>query len=95
MKLFFRKLIGIICTPFSLGYGSCFRCKRTWNICKGHATYYSSGDGCFPLCEPCWKELKPFERIPYYKKLFGEWEKFQPVEFSKKELIIKAVREGK
>lgn len=29
--------------------------------------------GCFPLCEACWNDLKPFERLPYYRKLWESW----------------------
>jgi len=29
--------------------------------------------GCFPLCEECWGELTPKERLPYYRELFNEW----------------------
>jgi hypothetical protein len=30
---------------------------------------------CFPLCERCWAELEPYERLPYYVHLvFEVWE---------------------
>jgi hypothetical protein len=73
MKLFFRKIIGNICRPFSIGYSDCGRCHRTWNICKNHNTQYSKSYGCFPICEACWKELTPNERFPYYQRLIELW----------------------
>ena len=80
MNLFLRKMIGIICKVLliGLGYGSCKRCGRTWNICKDHCTPYTEdefGGGCFPLCEECWSELLPEERLPYYIRLMDEWQK--------------------
>lgn len=28
------------------------------------------GEGCFVLCEYCWRSLTPAERLPYYRKLW-------------------------
>jgi len=72
MKLFFRKLIGVLAKPFSPGFGECYRCGRTWNITRWHATRFGTG-GCFPLCEACWRELTPIQRLPYYLRLFAHW----------------------
>ena len=62
----------------SIGYGRCYRCNLPWNIVGGHCTRYFSTTwnhegGCFPLCEKCWSELTPHERLPYYKKLYDDW----------------------
>ena len=73
MNLLFRKLIGILAKPFSLGYGCCYRCGRTWNVCKPHYTDYTSSNSCFPLCESCWGELAPEKRLPYYERLCDKW----------------------
>jgi hypothetical protein len=28
---------------------------------------------CFPLCERCWAELTPVDRLPYYHELWWDW----------------------
>lgn len=48
------------------GWGSCCRCKTTWNRCKHHDTPISKSRGIFPLCEECWFKLTPKQRLPYY-----------------------------
>jgi hypothetical protein len=73
MKLFLRKLIGVIERLIFPTYGSCYRCGRTWNVTKYHTTRYTHGISCFPLCEACWRELTPTQRIPYYFTLFKKW----------------------
>lgn len=69
-----RKIIGDGARPLYPGYSWCFRCGRPWPICKHHATRWSKRHACFPLCEDCWSELTPEERVPYYLKLIDEWE---------------------
>jgi hypothetical protein len=32
---------------------------------------------CFPLCERCWHQLAPDERLPYYRELVDEWKFFE------------------
>jgi hypothetical protein len=27
----------------------------------------------FPLCEECWGELSPIERLPYYEQIIKKW----------------------
>lgn len=39
----------------------------------GHSTPYNVASGCFPLCEACWSELSPDERLPYYRQLWQRW----------------------
>lgn len=50
--------------------GGCVRCysKKTY-----HITDYMEGRGCFPLCERCWSELTPEQRLPWYRKLWDVW----------------------
>jgi hypothetical protein len=31
------------------------------------------GSSCFPLCEQCWQELTPGQRLPYYRALVDSW----------------------
>jgi hypothetical protein len=86
-----RKMAGFIAAPFSLGYSNCKRCGRTWNICKSHSTMYSETGGCFPLCEDCWLDLWPNERLPYYIKLMNEWD----ADSSQRAAVYLAVSQGK
>ena len=53
--------------------GCCYRCRVTWKWVDGHNTNYSNGSGCFPLCEECWSELTPKDRLPFYDALVNEW----------------------
>ena len=60
------------------GIGACGRCKTGWDTAdqdgvKGHATRYCDGSSCFPLCETCWRDLTPEQRLPYYRELFETW----------------------
>ena len=93
--LLLRKIIAWLTRPFSLGFSSCGRCKRTWNICQYHITDYSEESGCFPLCEDCWGELTTNERVPYYQDLITSRHWCNSPEKIESELIIKAVLEGK
>jgi hypothetical protein len=55
-----------------MSYGSCYKCNITWDQCKGHATPINKSESMFPLCEKCWIELTPEQRLPFYYKLIGE-----------------------
>jgi len=73
MKLFTKKLIGIGSRILHPSTTACMRCWRSWEIVKSHATHYRNGQGCFPLCEECWQELTPEQRLPFYRKLYNVW----------------------
>ena len=32
----------------------------------------------FPLCESCWKDMTPQDRLPHYRKLYESWLKTMP-----------------
>jgi hypothetical protein len=32
------------------------------------------GGCCFPLCEECWSSMTPKQRLPYYERLWKDWE---------------------
>jgi hypothetical protein len=51
----------------------CYRCGRPWCAAQGHDTQYTEGSACFPLCEECWLELTPKERLPFYRHLVDDW----------------------
>lgn len=55
------------------GYAHCERCKALYVIDPYHMTEYGEhGDGLFPLCERCWRELgTPENRLPYYWNIFS------------------------
>ena len=91
-----RKALGVISQKVFPQMGSCGSCGMTWNVCEAHSTQYTERSGCFPLCELCWKEFTPNERLPFYKKLYNEWirQGSNPDE-EKWESIEKAVLEGK
>lgn len=76
-----------------IGYGSCECCGRSWKRAKYHQTYYGErGDGgLVALCERCWHELTPEQRVPYYRRLFARWTDRSPDEWEK---IERAVRAG-
>ncbi len=90
-----RQFKGTICGAFSPRYSSCGRCNMTWDYVDGHDTKYSETMGCFPLCERCWGELTIEERLPYYKALWIEWDKFRVTDQETWEQIKKAVLAGK
>jgi hypothetical protein len=54
-------------------YSTCNKCKRPWNMVKGHSTKFNEHSGCFPLCEECWASLTPETRMPYYEMLIADW----------------------
>jgi hypothetical protein len=54
------------------GYGWCKRCKTPWRFVRYHSTSWSAA-GCIALCEGCWAELTPQERLPFYRVLVESW----------------------
>lgn len=48
----------------------------------------------FPLCEQCWSELTPQNRLPFYRVLFEQW-RFLGSEYHEWADIERAVLEGK
>lgn len=86
--------------PFAPGYSTCERCGTPWKFVENHTTYYIEpsidpprvGWGMFALCEKCWGELRPLDRVPYYRKAWGRWK----VEAAEEWLLLyQAVLEGK
>jgi hypothetical protein len=88
----------------SLGFGSCFRCGHGWqeseawtetkSLHEPHVTTYNDrGFGIFPLCESCWSDLTPEERLPYYYELMRS-NSLTPPELGKIEQVRTAVLAG-
>ncbi len=65
--------IGRLSGWLSPNYSACGRCRTNWDYIESHTTNVSRGSGCFALCEPCWVELTPIKRLPFYRQLFDEW----------------------
>lgn len=65
--------LGRMAQLFAPGYSWCLQCKTPWRFVKGHTTKYTQSNGCFPLCEKCWAELTPEQRLPFYRALIIEW----------------------
>lgn len=55
------------------GYSWCLRCETPWLFIVHHNTDYRSDRGIFVLCEKCWAELAPEQRLPYYRQLWEQW----------------------
>lgn len=68
-----RKGVALVIKPLFPGSGTCGRCDLPFYAVEGHSTDYRGGEGCFPLCEKCWSELTPKERLPFYEQLWKQW----------------------
>lgn len=53
-------------------YSRCSRCDISWKRVHGHGTMWGSS-GASPLCDACWAELTPEQRLPHYRVLFDKW----------------------
>ena len=71
---------------------NCERCGISWKWLEPHTTMFRSGTGVFALCERCWAELAPSDRMFFYRLAFDHW-KTGSVETWKE--IERAVLEGK
>jgi hypothetical protein len=88
MNLIQRKTVALLLNPFYRFYGRCARCNRNWRICEGHSTNWNKTDGMFPLCEDCWKDLKPEDRLPYYRSLWERWRDSKDMKIALKNKVI-------
>jgi hypothetical protein len=70
----FRKQIGADISHLRHPNSSvCGLCKYAWPDLKEHFVLISDGWSIFALCEKCWNNLTPKERLPYYVKLYRSW----------------------
>jgi hypothetical protein len=52
----------------------CERCLMSFNVLNPHCTMYGDGTkGIAALCEDCWLELEPADRLPFYYRLWVAW----------------------
>ena len=66
--------IGRIGRLFARCYSSCLRCLTPWKFVQPHETVVAAAYeplgvrqfDLFVLCQKCWKELHPVERVRYY-----------------------------
>jgi hypothetical protein len=68
-----RRVFGRFTQSVDPQHSHCYRCGITWGFAKNHCTRYSDCEGCFPLCEYCWRRLTPQGRLPFYRRLFESW----------------------
>ena len=73
-----RRLTAWFWRIMSPGFGRCGACGLPWVVVSSHSTDYSDGRGMFPLCERCWRESEPEERLHHYRTLWEEWEDDHP-----------------
>ena len=76
--LLLRKIAGFFAWLVSPMYSWCGRCGMPWSVTKHHETRVTEVSGIFPLCEICWKDLTPQDRLPYYRNLYESWRKTMP-----------------
>ncbi len=81
-----RRAIGNLLSSANPGYGYCRRCHIIWSSAKSHITNIEGGDGCFCLCEWCWGQLTPEQRLPYYEVIILNWESmtYKPINAEEK-----------
>lgn len=76
--LLLRKIAGFFARLIFPMWSACIRCGMPWRVTKHHSTDVTDGRGMFALCEICWNDLIPQERLPYYRKLYESWLKNMP-----------------
>jgi len=72
-----------------LGYGSCEKCGRGWNICKGYGVAHTSSTGSFALCEDCWNNSTVDERVMYWKIAYDKHWTDTGIPFSRYEQAVR------
>ncbi len=72
-----RERVGKAARLLLPSYGTCERCLIPWPLTQEHATpfrsYEQGGRGMFALCQACWRELTPAERLPFYRLIYERW----------------------
>ena len=69
IKLYFRRILGILSNFASPSYGFCRRCWITWRFVEHHSIYIGGGIGIFHFCEHCWEESTDEEKMKHYGRL--------------------------
>ena len=55
----------------SVGIGWCGCCGRKWGTCEEHVVNYSKTSGAFAICEDCWPQLTPGQRVAHMRRHHG------------------------
>jgi hypothetical protein len=61
-----------IAYPYDHPNGHCSRCGLSWKRVPHHSTWISKTQAVFVLCEACWAELPPVDRLPHYRVWFDQ-----------------------
>jgi len=94
MDKLLKRIRGVFLQFLAPAYGSCGRCWTPWKYTKGHCTNFNNGGGGFPLCEDCWRLLTVGERLPYYRKLWKDWEKDGYIDYTWEEIENAVINEN-
>jgi len=78
IRLLPRRIAGFFARLIFPTYSACGRCGMPWRVTKHHSTNVTGGSGLFLLCESCWKDMTPQDRLPHYRKLYESWLKNMP-----------------
>lgn len=70
-KLTFRRILAFFARMIS-GKSTCKHCGMPHKFTQMHITWVGA-IGLTALCETCFQELKPEDRLPFYKKLRTTW----------------------
>lgn len=73
IKVRLRWRIGRLSDWLEPGYSHCLCCRTNWQYVEPHSTEVAERGGMFPMCEQCWSERSPHERLKYYRMLYEEW----------------------
>lgn len=77
LPLFIRKTAASVANvghPLNASESNCGCCGCNFFIAKAHITPYGDDGGAgYALCEACWKDLVPEERLPYYCETYEWW----------------------
>lgn len=57
----------------------CSKCGIEIDFMNGHKMMYSDERGILVLCEKCWSGMTPRQRLPYYRGVFDDWQKYPEV----------------
>jgi|GEM_PF-3736875 len=68
-----RRIWGWVSRRLAPGYSRCRRCGVSWRFTESHTTMYDNSNGILALCERCWWETDPEERLAAYKAVWIEW----------------------
>jgi len=97
MMLRIKRWLAPLLRVISPSYGACKACGVPWKFAKPHDTDYQDGSGVFALCEDCWQERTPEQRLPYYGRLVlvDWWRSGSLVDYTTWANIKAAVLSGK